>query len=54
MDSVIKAVIVYFVLWVIIRASGRRTLGQLTVFERLLNIEPVLTERLKKFFAQAG
>ncbi len=28
--------------------------GQLTVFERLLNIEPVLTGRLKKFFAQAG
>lgn len=28
--------------------------GQLTVFERLLNIEPVLTQRLKKFFAQAG
>jgi uncharacterized damage-inducible protein DinB len=28
--------------------------GQLTVYERLLNIEPVLTERLKKIFAQAG
>ena len=28
--------------------------GQLTVFERLLNIEPVLTERLKKLFASAG
>lgn len=28
--------------------------GQLTVFERLLNIEPVLTVKLKKFFAQAG
>lgn len=27
--------------------------GQLTVFERLLSIEPVLTQRLKKFFAQA-
>lgn len=26
--------------------------GQLTVFERLLNIEPVLTGRLKKFFAK--
>jgi uncharacterized membrane protein YcaP (DUF421 family) len=36
MDSVIKAVIVYFVLWVIIRASGRRTLGQLTVFDFIL------------------
>jgi uncharacterized damage-inducible protein DinB len=28
--------------------------GQLTVFERLLNIEPVLTVKLKKLFAQAG
>ena len=36
MDSVIKAVIVYFVLWVVIRASGRRTLGQLTVFDFIL------------------
>ena len=28
--------------------------GQLTVYERLLNIEPVLTGKLKKLFAQAG
>lgn len=28
--------------------------GQLTVYERLLAIEPVLTQRLKKVFAQAG
>jgi uncharacterized damage-inducible protein DinB len=28
--------------------------GQLTVFERLLDIEPVLTGRLKKLFAKAG
>ncbi|HEU4765979.1 MAG TPA: DinB family protein [Pyrinomonadaceae bacterium] len=28
--------------------------GQLTVYERLLNIEPVLTGRVKKLFAQAG
>lgn len=28
--------------------------GQLTVFERLLNIEPVLTGRLKKLFASAS
>jgi uncharacterized damage-inducible protein DinB len=28
--------------------------GQLTIFERLLNIEPVLTERTKKLFANAG
>lgn len=36
MDSVIKSAIVYFVLWLIIRASGRRTLGQLTVFDFIL------------------
>ncbi len=28
--------------------------GQLTVYQRLLNIEPVLTERIKKMFASAG
>jgi uncharacterized damage-inducible protein DinB len=28
--------------------------GQLTVFERLLNIEPVLTGKLKKLFAASG
>ena len=28
--------------------------GQLTVYQRLLNIEPVLTVRLKKLFANAG
>jgi len=28
--------------------------GQLTVYERLLGIEPQLTQMLKKFFAQAG
>jgi uncharacterized damage-inducible protein DinB len=28
--------------------------GQLTVFERLMNIEPALTEKLKKMFANAG
>ena len=28
--------------------------GQLTVYQRLLNIEPVLTERLKKVFSNAG
>jgi uncharacterized membrane protein YcaP (DUF421 family) len=36
MDSVIKSVIVYLVLWLVIRVSGRRTLGQLTVFDFLL------------------
>jgi uncharacterized damage-inducible protein DinB len=28
--------------------------GQLTVYERLIGIEPQLTQRLKKFFAQAA
>jgi uncharacterized damage-inducible protein DinB len=28
--------------------------GQLTVYERLLNIEPALTGMLKKVFAEAG
>jgi uncharacterized damage-inducible protein DinB len=28
--------------------------GQLTVYQRLLSIEPALTGRLKKLFAQAG
>lgn len=36
MDSVIKSAIVYFVLWLVIRMSGRRTLGQLTVFDFIL------------------
>jgi uncharacterized membrane protein YcaP (DUF421 family) len=33
MDSVIKAAAVYFVLWAIIRISGRRTLGEMTAFD---------------------
>ncbi len=36
MDSVIKSAIVFLVLWLVIRASGRRTLGQLTVFDFIL------------------
>lgn len=32
----IKSIIVYFVLWLVIRVSGRRTLGQLTVFDFIL------------------
>jgi uncharacterized membrane protein YcaP (DUF421 family) len=36
MESVIKSVVVYLVLWLIIRSSGRRTLGQLTVFDFIL------------------
>jgi uncharacterized membrane protein YcaP (DUF421 family) len=36
MDSVIKSLVVYFVLWLVIRSSGRRTLAQLTVFDFIL------------------
>jgi uncharacterized membrane protein YcaP (DUF421 family) len=36
MDSVIKACVVYFVLWAIIRISGRRTLGEMTAFDFIL------------------
>ena len=36
MDSVIKACIVYVVLWAIIRISGRRTLGEMSAFDFIL------------------
>jgi uncharacterized membrane protein YcaP (DUF421 family) len=36
MDSVLKAVLVYFVLWAIIRVSGRRMLGEMTAFDFVL------------------
>ena len=36
MDSVIKAAVVYFVLWAIIRISGRRTLGEMSAFDLVL------------------
>jgi len=36
MDSVLKAVVVFFVLWGIIRISGRRTLGEMTAFDFVL------------------
>ena len=36
MDSVIKACVVYFVRWAIIRISGRRTLGEMTAFDFIL------------------
>jgi uncharacterized membrane protein YcaP (DUF421 family) len=36
MDSVIKSLVAYLILWLIIRGSGRRTLGQLTVFDFIL------------------
>ena len=36
MDSAIKAIIVYLGLWLLVRVTGRRSLGQLTVFEFVL------------------
>ena len=36
MDSVIKAAVVYFALWTIIRISGRRTLGEMSAFDLVL------------------
>jgi len=36
MDSVIKAAIFFFVLWAIVRVTGRRTLGEMTAFDFVL------------------
>jgi uncharacterized membrane protein YcaP (DUF421 family) len=36
MDTVIRAVIVYFALWILIRLSGRRTIGELSAFDLIL------------------
>jgi uncharacterized membrane protein YcaP (DUF421 family) len=36
MDSVLKALVVYLVLWLLIRLSGRRTLAQLSTFDFIL------------------
>jgi uncharacterized membrane protein YcaP (DUF421 family) len=36
MDTVIRSVIIYFVLWALLRLSGRRTLGKLTSFDFVL------------------
>src|SRR4051812_32023831 len=36
MDSVLKAVVVYLVLWLLIRLSGRRTLAELSTFDFIL------------------
>jgi uncharacterized membrane protein YcaP (DUF421 family) len=36
MDAVLKACIVYCVLWAIVRVSGRRTLGEMTAFDFVL------------------
>jgi uncharacterized membrane protein YcaP (DUF421 family) len=36
MDSVLKALVVYFVLWLLIRLAGRRTLAELSPFDFIL------------------
>jgi uncharacterized membrane protein YcaP (DUF421 family) len=36
MDSVLRGVIIYFILLMILRVSGRRTLGQMTTFDFVL------------------
>jgi uncharacterized membrane protein YcaP (DUF421 family) len=36
MDSVVKAIVVYIVLWAVIRLSGRRTLAELSTFDFIL------------------
>lgn len=36
MDSVVKAVVIYVFLWAILRITGRRALGELSVFEFVL------------------
>jgi len=36
MDTVIRSLVVYFLLWALLRLSGRRTLGQLTSFDLVL------------------
>jgi uncharacterized membrane protein YcaP (DUF421 family) len=36
MDSVLRGVAIYFILLVILRVSGRRTLGQMTTFDFVL------------------
>jgi uncharacterized membrane protein YcaP (DUF421 family) len=36
MDSVIKAAVVFFALWAIVRVTGRRTLGEMTAFDFVL------------------
>ena len=36
MDTIIRSLVIYFVLWAVLRLSGRRTLGQLTTFDFIL------------------
>jgi uncharacterized membrane protein YcaP (DUF421 family) len=36
MDSVLKALLIYFVLWMLLRVAGRRTLAELSTFDFIL------------------
>ena len=36
MDSVLKAVLIYFGLWALLRITGRRTMGELSAFDLIL------------------
>jgi uncharacterized membrane protein YcaP (DUF421 family) len=36
MDSVLRAIVVYFVLWLLIRIAGRRTLAEISTFDFIL------------------
>lgn len=36
MDSVVRAFVIYFALWALIRISGRRTMGELSAFDFIL------------------
>jgi len=36
MDTIIRSLVVYFVLWGLLRLSGRRTLGKMTSFDLVL------------------
>jgi uncharacterized membrane protein YcaP (DUF421 family) len=36
MDTIIRSLVIYFILWGLLRLSGRRTLGQLTSFDFVL------------------
>ena len=36
MDTIIRTLVIYFLLWGLLRLSGRRTLGQLTSFDLIL------------------
>ena len=36
MDSVINAAVIYLLLWIVVRLTGRKTLGELSTFEFLL------------------